>query len=138
MSTQLKDLHHWNVLGVSCIDGRFIKRVTEWLSAQTDGVFDFRTEVGSSKAILDSCDDRDGLCNVIDTALKLHSIKELYLIDHIDCGAYGGSKQFGSEAEEVKFHLDQLDKAAKLIVEKYPHLVVKKIFADWDEIKFVE
>jgi len=135
--TDLKELHHWEVLAVSCIDGRFIKRVTEWLAVETGGVFDYRTEVGATKAILDCESDRDACCNVIATSLKLHDVKKLFLIDHIDCGAYGGSKQFASEDEERKFHLEQLDKAAVIIAKKYPQIEIKKVFADWDEIKFV-
>ena len=135
--SDLKKLHHWDVLAIACIDGRFIKRTTEWLTEQTDGVFDLRTEVGASKAILDCGSDWDVCCSVIATSLKLHSVRELYLIDHIDCGAYGGSKKFESEADEKKFHLAQLDKAAKTIVEHYPNILVRKVYADWNEIKFV-
>lgn len=133
----LKNLHHWEVLAVSCIDGRFIKRITEWLAEQTGGVFDYRTEVGASKAIIDCEPDRQGCCNVIETSLKLHSIKQLYLIDHVDCGAYGGSKNFAGEDEERQFHIKHLDKAAEILAKKYPNLEIKKVFADWKEIKFV-
>lgn len=134
----LKNLHHWEVLAVSCIDGRFIKRITDWLAKETGGVFDYRTEVGATKAIIDCESDRDGCCNVIEVSLKLHSIKQLYLIDHIDCGAYGGSKSFVDEDEERKFHIGRLNKAAKIIAKKYPNIVIKKVFASWDEIKFVK
>ncbi len=133
----LKNLHHWEVLAVSCIDGRFIKRITDWLAEQTGGIFDYRTEVGASKAIIDCESDRDGCCNVIEVSLKLHSIKKLYLIDHIDCGAYGGSKSFASEDEEYKFHIERLGKAAAILAKKYPHLEIKKVFAGWNDIKFI-
>src|SRR3989344_4329493 len=135
--SDLKNLHHWEVLAVSCIDGRFIKRIIDWLAEQTGGVFDYRTEVGAAKAIIDCESDRDSCCNVIATSLKLHSIKQLYLIDHIDCGAYGGSKSFADEDEERKFHIERLDKAAEILTKKYPNIAIKKCFADWDEVKFV-
>lgn len=136
--SDLKNLHHWEVLAVSCIDGRFIKRITDWLADQTGGVFDYRTEVGATKAIIDCEPDLDRCCNVVETSCKLHSIKQLYLIDHIDCGAYGGSKNFANEDEEKKFHTERLKKAAEILTKKYPNLAVKKVFADWDEIKFVK
>ncbi|MDO8443951.1 MAG: hypothetical protein Q7S80_00385 [bacterium] len=135
--SDLKNLHHWEVLAVSCIDGRFIKKTIEWLALQTGGVFDYRTEVGATKAIIDCEADLDSCCNVIATSLKLHSIKQLYLIDHIDCGAYGGSKDFANKDEEKKFHTERLDKAAEILTERYPNIIIKKVFADWDEIKFV-
>jgi len=133
----LKKLHHWEVLAVSCIDGRFIKKTIDWLTEQTGGVFDFRTEVGATKAIIDCESDRDSFCNVIETSLKLHSIKQLFLIDHIDCGAYGGSKEFDSAEKEKKFHIEQLDKASEIIAKKYPQIEIKKVFVDWNEINFV-
>lgn len=131
----LKDIHHWDVLALSCIDGRFVKRTIDWVSDQTGGVFDYRTEVGASKAILDSAEDRERFFKVIDTSIKLHSIKEVWLIDHIDCGAYGGSKEFGSPAEEKKFHIEKLAEAAKIVQEKFTSLAIKKIFVDWENIE---
>lgn len=134
----LKKLHHWEVLAVSCIDGRFIKRTIDWLAKETGGVFDYRTEVGASKALIDCESDFDACCNVVAVSLRLHEVKDLYLIDHIDCGAYGGSKNFENEDVERKFHLERLEKAAEVMAKKYPHLEIKKVFADWDEIKFVK
>lgn len=131
----LKNLHHWDVLALSCIDGRFIKRTVDWVSKQTNGVFDYRTEVGSSKAIIDSEEDRERFFSIIDASLRLHSIKEVWLIDHIDCGAYGCSKEFENANEEKQFHIEKLAEAAKIVSEKYPDLIVKKIFVDWDEIE---
>lgn len=133
--TDLKHLHHWDVLAVSCIDGRFIKRTIDWVSEQTGGVFDFRTEVGSSKAIIDSLDDRNRLFDVIATSLKLHSIKEVWLIDHVDCGAYNGSKEHADAEAEKDFHRNKLEEAAKIVSEKFPELTVRKFYADWDEIR---
>lgn len=131
----LKNLHHWDVLAVSCIDGRFIKRTIDWVAGKTNGVFDFRTEVGSSKAIIDSPEDRERLFVLIDTSLRLHSIREIWLIDHIDCGAYGGSKEHQDVEAEKQFHLEKLTEAARIVNEKYPDLIVKKIYVGWDEIE---
>lgn len=133
----LKKMHHWEILAISCIDGRFIKRTIEWLTEQTGGVFDYRTEVGMTKAIIDCDSDRNACCGVIETSLRLHSIEGLYLIDHIDCGAYGGSKNFSSAEDERKFHIERLKKAAEILSKKYPHLAIKKIFVDWETIEEV-
>lgn len=130
----LKNLHRWDVLAVSCIDGRFIKRTIDWVTEKTGGVFDFRTEIGSSKAIIDSLEDRERFFNIVETSIKLHSIKEIWLIDHIDCGAYGGSKQFASEKDEKQFHKEKLTEATKIINQRYPDLLLKKVFIDWDDI----
>jgi hypothetical protein len=97
----LQGIHHWDVLAIGCIDGRFIKRTVDWVSVKTGGIFDFRTEVGSSKAIIDSLADRERLFELIKISKRLHAIKELWLFDHIDCGAYGGSEEFISTEEEL-------------------------------------
>ena len=131
----MKNLHHWDVLVLSCIDGRFVKRIVDWAGHEAGQAFDYRTEVGCSKAIIDSEVDRSRLFNVLEVALRLHSIKELWLVDHIDCGAYGGSKQYTSEENEKNFHVEQLDQAAKIVSVKFPKLLVKKIYADWDRIE---
>ena len=133
----IKTLHHWPVLALSCIDGRFIDRTTNWVAEHTAGVFDYRTEVGSSKAIIDSPADRERFFNLIETSKKLHDISEIWLIDHIDCGAYGGSKEFSNADEEKKFHIEKLTEAAGIIAEKFPELQIKKIYVDWDNIEIV-
>jgi len=129
--------HSWDVLAVSCIDGRFIKRTIDWVSEKTNEVFDFRTEVGASKAILDSEEDRKRFFDVINVSLKLHDIKEVWLIDHIDCGAYEGSKKHSSEEEERKFHIEKLKEAGEIILARYPQLSVKKVYVDWETIEVV-
>ncbi len=135
MEKDLKNLHHWSVLALSCIDGRFIKKTIDWVSEKTDGVFDYRTEVGSSKAIVESEADRERFFDVIETSLKLHSISEVWLIDHIDCGAYGGSSKFDSVEEEKEFHKERLAQASKIITDRFPAIRVKTIFVDWDAIE---
>lgn len=133
--SDLKHLHHWDVLALACIDGRFIKRTVDWISEKTGGTFDFRTEVGCTKAILDCPNDCQRFFNVIETSLRLHSVKEVWLIDHIDCGAYGGSKEHEDAESEKEFHIEKLNKAAKIINGKFPELKVKKIYVGWNSIE---
>lgn len=133
----LKELHHWPVLALSCIDGRFIERTIEFIGKECGPVFDYRTEVGCSKALLDCEDDCERFFNVIETSVRLHSVKEVWLIDHIDCGAYGGSKSFDDIEAEKDFHKEQLQKAALKVNKNFPSLVVKAIFADWDKIEAI-
>lgn len=132
---EIRELHHWDVLALSCIDGRFIKRTIDWVSDQTNGIFDFRTEVGSSKAIIDSVSDREAFFRVIETSLKLHSIKEVWLIDHIDCGAYGGSKEHTDIEAEKTFHMEKLDQAAKIVSGKFNSIEVRKFYIDWESMQ---
>jgi carbonic anhydrase len=131
----LKTIHQWDILALSCIDGRFIKKTIEWVVKKTGGVFDFRTEVGASKAIIDSKEDQKSLFSVINTSIKLHHIKEVWLIDHIDCGAYGGSKVFDDNTDaEINFHKEKLTEASKVVSENYPELKVRKYFVNWEGV----
>lgn len=128
---EAKQLHHWDVLAICCIDGRFIKRTVDWVAEKTNGIFDFRTEVGCSKAICESIEDQERCCNLISTSKRLHDIKDVWLIDHIDCGAYGGSKEFENTEKEKDFHTEKLEEAAKILKVKFPELEIKKVFVDW-------
>lgn len=131
--------HKWDVLAYSCIDGRFIKKTIDWICDRTDDVFDFRTGVGGTKAIIDSLFDRGTFFEVIKTSLKLHNIKELWLFDHVDCGAYGGSKKFeGDKEKEKMFHAKKLQEAAEIISEEFPDLKVRQFFVGWDKVEEIE
>lgn len=129
------NLHHWDVLAISCIDGRFIKRTVDFIAEKTNGIFDFRTEVGASKGVIFSVEDRERFFSVIDTSIKLHDIKEVWVFDHQDCGAYGGSAEHANAEEEKKFHLQKLDEAARLINVHYSTLKVRKFYLDWETIE---
>lgn len=128
-----KIVHQWDVLAISCIDGRFITRTIDWISEKTGGLFDFTTGVGASKAFLDGTNSYP--LSIIETSLKLHNIKEVWLIDHIDCGAYGGSKMHASPEAEKEFHLGKMKEAEEIIKNKFPNLLVKKIYVDWETIE---
>lgn len=127
--------HRWDVLAISCIDGRFVKRIADFVADKNANIFDFRSEVGCSKAILDSESDRERLFNVIETAVRLHSIKEVWLFDHIDCGAYGGSKEHADCDKEKEFHAEQLKSAAKVISDRFLSLQIKIFYVDWEKIE---
>jgi carbonic anhydrase len=68
----------------------------------------------------------------LDTAIALHSIHEVIIMDHRNCGAYKLllGKDFPADAnaaqlkEETEVHKHQLDVLAKAIHDKYPNLEV--------------
>lgn len=133
-----KNIHQWDVLAISCIDGRFIKRTIDWILNEIGDVFDFRTEVGATKAIIDNGLDRERFFEVIRTSVRLHSIKEVWLFDHIDCGAYEGSGKHESAEAEKEFHFGKLKAAAEIINREFPDLKVRKLYVDWSDISEIE
>ncbi len=135
----MKHLHSWDVLARSCIDGRFVKKTVDWVASHTGEIFDYRTGIGSTWAILEERHERTSFLEVIDTSIKLHKIKEVWIADHIDCGAYGGSKRFDyNKTKEKAFHVKKLREAEKLILAEFPDLKVKKLYVDWGSVTEVK
>ena len=101
--------HTCDAIVVSCIDFRFQKFIRNWLDDKfKDNTFDYVGFAGSTK-------DLETVMKQIDISVRLHSIKEVYLIHHEDCGAYG------IESTHEK-HSKDLKKAEKEISKKYPLL----------------
>ena len=48
-------------------------------------------------------------------------LQKIVIVNHADCGAYGGSKEFkGDDEAEQKFHEGELQKAKEKILKYYP------------------
>ena len=51
----------------------------------------------------------------------LHHVQKIVIVNHADCGAYGGVEQFNGDLEaEQKFHEGELQKAKEKILKNYP------------------
>lgn len=77
--------------------------------------------------------DIDFTLRQLDIAVNLHHISKVALINHTDCGAYGGSSKFKNSDEEHQFHYEELKKAAELVSRKYPNLLVQKYLAHLEQ-----
>ncbi|GEM_PF-428587 len=74
------------------------------------------------------------------TAIKLHSIHKVMIMDHRNCGAYKLllDKDFPEDAspaqlkEETRVHKEQLDLLAKAVHAKYPDLEVETLLMGLD------
>ena len=60
----------------------------------------------------------------LDVSIKLHQAKEIYLVNHTDCGAYSKFDFSGPEQEKEQ-HRKDLRAARELIMGEYPHITVK-------------
>lgn len=111
--------HICDALVVTCIDFRFQKYIRKWTDKNLKNkTFDLVGFAGSTK-------DLNTVMKQIDISVKLHSIKEVYLIHHEDCGAYGAE----STAER---HANDLKKAKQEVLEKHPHLEVSLFYLHLD------
>lgn len=84
---------------------------------------------GAAKNINDEA-TREFALTQIQLSRDLHHMKEVHLLNHMDCGAYGGSKAFPGFDAERAFHMDELKKAAATVKEKYPDLTVHTWLAE--------
>jgi len=137
-------MHECKHLIIHCIDFRFgkaIKRYMEEKELLND--CDIVALAGATKGLSSpvGAEETEVLMGQIDISKKLHNMKEVILMNHMDCGAYGGHKAFPSINEERTHHLEEMAKAAVLINSKYPDLNIKKVLADINEageVAFVE
>ena len=75
--------HICEALVVSCIDFRLQKKIQKWLSKNfKNKAYDYVGFAGASK-------DLKIILKQLDISVRLHKIKQVVLIHHEDCGAYG-------------------------------------------------
>jgi hypothetical protein len=143
-----KNIHSCDAVVLCCIDFRFWKETVEFVekSPPAGGLgiksFDFPSLPGAAKAINDCMDENDVAMRCIGVPCDLHHAKKIVIINHEDCGAYGGSAKFNGDSEaEQKFHESELQKAEAKIAEKYPDkeyiLVYAKLADDKENIEFI-
>lgn len=113
--------HHVDTLVVSCVDFRFRPLVAEWIGEKF-GSADHVAVPGASKPVIESSDVLDWLKLLV----GLHEVKKVVIADHLDCGAYGGSKKFDGDSDaEVSMHAQQLSTAKQKLVEALPGVEVE-------------
>lgn len=103
------------------------------------GDCDLVSLAGAAKSIVDPLapEHRPTLLSQIELAVKLHHISKLILMNHTDCGAYGGAAAFASpEAEHAK-HVEELQAAKTVVLEQFPHLEVVLVLASLQEDRTV-
>jgi carbonic anhydrase len=82
---------------------------------------------GAAKNIAD--DPQGFVMRQIGLSVELHGIREVHLMHHSDCGAYGGSGKHASFEEEKAMHLGEMQKAKETILTAHPSLTVRLFLA---------
>lgn len=104
---------------VSCIDFRFQKYIRQWLDTNLSGkTFDYVGFAGGVK-------DMDTIMKQLDISVRLHDIKNVILMNHEECGAYG-------EESTPQNHARDLRKAKETILSTYPALQVDLYYLHLD------
>jgi len=131
-----KDIHLCEAVVFACIDFRFWRETLEFVENGL-GIkhFDFPSLPGGAKAILDCDLANDAATQCISVPCELHQAGKIVIINHEDCGAYGGSKEFQSREVEQKFHEEELRRAKEKLSAKYPDKEYILIYAKLDDEK---
>jgi carbonic anhydrase len=112
------------------MDFRLHPKVEEALRMQGLS-FDPFTPAGAVKNLVnpENENDREFVLRQIAKSSKLHHIKKVILINHTDCGAYGGSAAFENDQVEERKHTEDLKSAAKIVKERFTELEVELFLA---------
>jgi len=143
MKFNFKGIHHCAAVVLTCIDFRFWRETIAFIEEKFKiKDFDFPSLPGSAKAINES-NGEDVSFQCISVPVELHHVQKIIIVNHEDCGAYGGSEKFGgNSAEEQKFHEKELRKAKEKISAKYSGKEVIMLYARLDdaktEVEFIE
>lgn len=143
-----------DALLLSCMDYRLTDEIADYMQnhLHMKKKYDYVILAGASLGVNNTKYPNWGktFWEHLDTAIALHSIHEVIIMDHRNCGAYKLllGKDFPADAsaaqlkEETEVHKQQLDALAKAIHEKYPNLEVATLLmsldGDVEEIGHIE
>ncbi len=127
--------HTAKALVLHCIDFRFIHEIVYFMkSLGLMNNYDDVAAAGAAKNLVDPYDDHDRefILRQIEISRKLHSIKQVIVINHLDCGAYGQGT-FANAQEERQRHRKDLAAAKRMIEHRFEGLTVIPVLARIDE-----
>jgi len=125
--------HTCKSLLMQCMDFRFGSKMKEFMSEHVlmDDA-DLVSIAGSAKNIVEP-DTQAFALRQIEISKTLHEMKEVNLVNHLDCGAYGGRKAFESDKAEYAKLTGDLRQARDILKNKWPDLGVKLWLAHIEE-----
>ena len=108
---------------VYCIDFRLHESLANFFAEQkldADGADVIRVG-GAIKSLAQPKEtrDREFLLEQLNVAYELHGVRQFYLINHEDCGAYGLEDVIDSP-EELSIHREDLRVAKALVQDRFP------------------
>ena len=127
--------HACKSLLMHCMDFRFGKAMKGFM--EEHGMMDDADLVsiaGSAKNIVNPETQAFAL-RQIEISKTLHEMKEVVLVAHTDCGAYGGSKSFETAEVEYNKMTGDLKEAREIVKAKWPELSVKLWLARIEEVE---
>ena len=113
-----------------CIDFRFHRQLDRFLAEQgldQDGS-DIVRIAGVAKGLAGPPSaERDFIVNQLEVSHRLHRTRQIFLVNHEDCGAYGLEEEVDSE-EELARHREDLRTAGRLLTRRLPDVEILTYF----------
>jgi len=118
--------HNCDAVFVGCIDFRIQSAMNDFVSSQN------LTGNCDRVSVAGSCKDTDFILKQLEISHRLHHIKNVYLIHHQDCGAYGLPATTSPEEEKRLHQSDMESLRQKILATISPNLHVYLYFAHLD------
>lgn len=117
--------HTCEAVVVHCIDFRFRKSLAEFLESRFGDSYDLVSVAGGVKRLVSDPLNNNFILEQIKISDALHKPGVILLIQHEDCGAYGGSQAFGDFSTEQEAQSQELEKAETLLKQQFSQSVEK-------------
>jgi len=120
-----------------CFDHRINIAVRKFLKKRKIEHFDMIVVAGGGKTLASPRNDaeRDFILEQVGTSIRLHQAKRVLVMNHSDCGAYGGLANFKEDrTAEADFHRSELLRAQELLTSRFPGIMVEPYFVTFDGI----
>ena len=122
---------------ISCFDQRFGLATRKFLKRKGIVRPDAITIAGGAKSLASPLGEheRTFVLEQIKISQRLHDTRRVILVNHTDCGAYGGLARFkGDFASESQQHCLDLKQAAAILKQSIPDLSVECFFVAFDGV----
>jgi len=118
---------------LTCMDFRLYQEVFSWMQKENIlGNCDFLGVPAGASMCLEDMQSPEALSFVraVENSIKLHNLQVVILLHHSQCGAYKLAHNFFSPAEEKTKQIEDMKNSRKIILEKFPQLKVRLVFAE--------
>jgi hypothetical protein len=132
-----REKYHCDAAIVWCFDNRFDLGFRKFLKRRGVLNSDPIKIAGGAKSLAspEHETDREFLLDQIRKSIRLHGTKQVILMLHSDCGAYGGLEAFGNNTQrEAEHHERELQRAAQTLRNAIPSVEISGYFVDFGGI----
>lgn len=120
-----------------CFDHRISLAVRKFLKKQRIENADMIVVAGGAKTLASPRNDfeRDFILEQVRKSIHLHQTNRVLVLNHSDCGAYGGLELFKGDREaEAEHHCGELLRASELLIANFPDISVEPYFVNFDGV----